>query len=185
MTLSLRHVSGGSELTPTKDIPYLALSEELWVPIVRILEKFDRVITAPHCTYRGRSLRAWRWWRHRRRHVTFRADQGRHRWGNFRALHLDRGFDLEGRRQWSGHWKRRYGVRRLKNKRQIFNPGNTKLFFFKIIFYYLKCVQIKRKDSDKIYTTATAYRIIIPTGTRRNNNVIMTLKWRCDVVLAS
>ena len=35
----------------TKDTPYLALTGELWVSFVNIVDKFDRVITAPHCTY--------------------------------------------------------------------------------------------------------------------------------------
>ena len=33
----------------TKDTPYLALTGDQWRPIVRILEKIDRVITASHC----------------------------------------------------------------------------------------------------------------------------------------
>ena len=39
-----------SEAEPSKDTPYLALTGELWVSFVKILEAIDRVITEPHCS---------------------------------------------------------------------------------------------------------------------------------------
>ena len=40
-----------SDFKLTTDTPYLALTGELWVSIMIILKKIDRVITAPHCTW--------------------------------------------------------------------------------------------------------------------------------------
>ena len=38
-----------SEFIFITDTPYLTLPGELWVSIVRNMEKIDRVIMAPHC----------------------------------------------------------------------------------------------------------------------------------------
>ena len=43
---------------PTKDTPYLALTDELWGVFVNILEKIDCVITAPHRIYFSASTAA-------------------------------------------------------------------------------------------------------------------------------
>ena len=42
-------VEDKSDLVPTKDTPYLTLTGKLWVSIVRIFKKIDRVIMTPHC----------------------------------------------------------------------------------------------------------------------------------------
>ena len=38
-----------SEIGSTKDTHYLALTGELWRFFARMLDKIDRIITAPHC----------------------------------------------------------------------------------------------------------------------------------------
>ena len=40
-----------NQTSPTKDIPYLALTGELWISFVNIFDKTDRAITAPHCSW--------------------------------------------------------------------------------------------------------------------------------------
>ena len=40
-----------NKILESQQAPYLALTGDLWVSIVRISEKNDRVITALHCIY--------------------------------------------------------------------------------------------------------------------------------------
>ena len=47
--LLMKSISHSSN--PQNNIPYLALTGELWGEFVRIWERIDRVITAPHCIW--------------------------------------------------------------------------------------------------------------------------------------
>ena len=62
-----------SDAVSPKETSYLALTGELWVSLVNIYEKIDRVIMAPHCILRSvkqpQSV-SWEhlrttWWRHK------------------------------------------------------------------------------------------------------------------------
>ena len=49
LQLLMKSISHSSN--PQNNIPYLALTGELWDEFVRIWERIDRVITAPHCIW--------------------------------------------------------------------------------------------------------------------------------------